>query len=223
VVADGIGGHKAGEVAARLAVETIVASMTTDMPATSQWPFGFDPSLSDVGNRLRTAVHLAHMHILETAVSSAQYAGMGTTIVAAIVEGGRLSVAHAGDSRLYVLAGDRLRKITDDDSWMATMLAQDPGADLGRYDRHPMRNALTNVVGARRRADVHVVEESLSGGELLVLTTDGVHGVLGDAQLERLLTEDGDVREMADKLVAAALTRSGHDNCTALVARYLKD
>src|SRR5205823_6551940 len=109
---------------ARLAVETIVASMTTNMPAITQWPFGFDPSLSDVGNRLRTAVHLAHMHILEAAVSSAQYAGMGTTIVAAIVDGGRLSVAHAGDSRLYVLAGDRLRKITDDDSWMATMLAQ---------------------------------------------------------------------------------------------------
>jgi len=223
VVADGIGGHKAGEVAARIAVETIVASVTTTSPATSQWPFGFDPSLSHVGNRLRTAVHLAHMHILETAVTSDQYAGMGTTIVASMVEGDRLSVAHAGDSRLYVLAGDRLRQVTDDDSWMATMLAQDPGADRGRYDRHPMRNALTNVVGARRRADVHVIEEALAGGELLVLTTDGVHGVLDDDHLEQLLLDAGDVREMADKLVAAALARSGHDNCTALVARYLKD
>jgi len=220
VVADGMGGHKAGEVAAGLAVDTIVASVTA---AESKWPFGFDPSLSNTGNRLRTAIHLAHMRILETAVTSDQYAGMGTTIVAAMMNADRLTVAHAGDSRLYVLAGDRLRQLTHDDSWMATMLAQDPEADRARYERHPMRNALTNVVGARSRADVHVIEEALAGGELLVLTTDGVHGVLDDERLEQLLLDAGDVREMAEKLVAAALARGSHDNCTALVARFLKD
>ena len=221
VVADGMGGHRAGEVAARIAVETIVSSVITS-PAIPehQWPFGFDPSLSNVGNRLRTAIQLAHMHILETAVSSDLYAGMGTTIVAAMVDGDRLSVAHAGDSRLYVV-DDRLRQVTHDDSWMASMLAQDPGADRGRYEQHPMRNALTNVVGARRRTDVHVIEETLVGGELLVLTTDGVHGVLDDETLEQLLLDASDVREMADTLVAAALARGSHDNCTALVARYL--
>jgi serine/threonine protein phosphatase PrpC len=191
VVADGMGGHKAGEVAARIAVETIVASVVASEPA-AEWPFGFDPSLSNTGNRLRTAIQLAHMHVLETAVTSDQYAGMGTTIVASIVDGDRLSVAHAGDSRLYLLAGDRLRQITHDDSWMASMLAQDPAADRGRYERHPMRNALTNVVGARRRADVHVIEETLSGGELLVLTTDGVHGVLDDERLEQVLLDGKD-------------------------------
>jgi serine/threonine protein phosphatase PrpC len=220
VVADGMGGHKAGEVAARIAVETIVAAVTSG-EHDAEWPFGFDPSLSNTGNRLRTAIQLAHMHVLETAVTSDQYAGMGTTIVASMVDGDHLSVAHAGDSRLYLLAGDRLRQITHDDSWMASMLAQDPGADRGHYERHPMRNALTNVVGARRRADVHVIEETLSGGELLVLTTDGVHGVLDDERLEQLLLDAGDEREMAEKLVAAALARGSHDNCTALVARYL--
>jgi len=223
VVADGMGGHKAGEVAARIAVETLVSSVTSS-PAIHehQWPFGFDPSLSHLSNRLRTAIQLAHMHILETAVSSDQYAGMGTTIVACMVEGNRLSVAHAGDSRLYLFA-DHLRQITSDDSWMASMLAQDPAADRGHYERHPMRNALTNVVGARRRADVHVIEETLRGGELLVLTTDGVHGVLDDGKLEQVLLDSKSLREMAEKLVAAALARGSHDNCTALVARYLKD
>src|ERR1051325_3211734 len=154
-----MGGHKAGEVAARIAVETIVSSLMTRGAAAGDpaWPFGIDPSLSDAGNGLRTAIHLAHMRILEASVSSDQYAGMGTTIVAAMVEGDRLTVAHAGDSRLYLLAGDRIRQVTRDDSWMATMLAQDPSADRGRYERHPMRNALPNVVGARRRADVHVI------------------------------------------------------------------
>jgi len=225
VVADGMGGHRAGEVASRIAVETIVAFMIGSEPRHDHaaWPFGFDPSLSTAGNRLRTATHLAHMHVLEAAVTSDQYAGMGTTIVAATTAGGRLSVAHAGDSRLYVLAGDRLRQITRDDSWMASMLAQDPAADRGHYERHPMRNALTNVVGARRRADVHVIEESLAGGELLVLTTDGVHGVVDDECLEQLLLDGRDVREMAGNLVAAALARGSHDNCTALVARYSRD
>ena len=222
VVADGMGGHKAGEVAARIAVETIVASVIASEPD-AEWPFGFDPSLSNTGNRLRTAIQLAHLHVLETAVTSDHYAGMGTTIVASIMDGDRLSVAHAGDSRLYLLAGDRLRQLTHDDSWMASMLAQDPAADRGHYERHPMRNALTNVVGARRRAEVHVIEETLSGGELLVLTTDGVHGVLDDERLEQVLLDGKDEREMAEKLVAAALTRGSHDNCTALVARYLRD
>ena len=222
VVADGMGGHKAGEVAARLAVETIVGFLTGES-AGAGWPFGFDPSLSTSGNRLRTAIQLAHMRILETAVTSDQYSGMGTTIVASIVEGGRLSVGHAGDSRLYVLADDRLRQLTRDDSWMASMLAQDPAADLGRYDQHPMRNALTNVVGARRRTDVHVVEEDLQGGELLLLTTDGVHGVLDDGRIEQLLLDAHDVQGMATSLVAAALARGSRDNCTALVARHCLD
>jgi PPM family protein phosphatase len=220
VVADGMGGHKAGDIAARLAVETITADLTGERLREDEWPFGFDPSLSTVGNRLRTAIQLAHMHILETAVTSDEYAGMGTTIVAAMVDGNRLSVGHAGDSRLYVLAGDRLRQLTRDDSWMATMLAQDPAADRGHYERHPMRNVLTNVVGARSRAHVHVIEETFSGGEILVLTTDGVHGVLDDEALEQVLLDAKDVREMSMKLVAAALARGSHDNCTALVARY---
>ncbi len=225
VVADGMGGHKAGEVAARLAVETVIASLTGDSPGAfaARWPFGFDPSLSEAGNRLRTAIQLAHMHVLETAVTSDQYAGMGTTIVASMVIRGRLSVAHAGDSRLYVLGDSGLKQLTHDDSWMATMLAQNPDADRGRYEQHPMRNALTNVIGARRRTDVHVIEETLEGGELLVLTTDGVHGVLDDDALEQVLLDaEDDVRGMAGNLVAAALARGSHDNCTALVARYTR-
>ena len=221
VVADGMGGHKAGDVASRLAVDAIVGFMREG--DSEAWPFGFDPSLSLTGNRLRTAVHLAHMHVLETAVTSDQYAGMGTTIVACAVEGDRLSVAHAGDSRLYVLSSNGLRQITDDDSWMASMLAHTP-ANRDELAQHPMRGALTNVIGTRRRTEVHVVEETLSGGELLILTTDGVHAILEDRHLEHVVVDrSGDVRELAENLVAAALARGGQDNCTALVARYLRD
>ena len=217
VVADGMGGHNAGEVAARLAVDAVVDCVRR--PDVT-FPFGVDPALSESGNVLRTAILLANVQIREVAISSDVYAGMGTTIVAAQVTGGRLSVAHVGDSRLYVAAAGALRQVTQDDSWMVSMLAHDPAADPLLLEHHPMRNALTNVVGARTRTEVHVVEQALAGGELLLLSTDGVHGVLDERRLERMLLEDEDPRAIAHGVVKAALARGSRDNCTAVVARY---
>src|SRR5207245_21154 len=150
-----MGGHNAGEVAARLAVGAVVEYLREatlpSQPAgeTIGWPFGFDPSLSKAGNLLRTAIQVANIQILEAAVASEEYSGMGTTIVAALVEGPTLSVAHVGDSRLYLFAGDRLRQLTSDDSWLASVLAQDPRVDPEMLQNHPMRNELTSAVGAR--------------------------------------------------------------------------
>jgi PPM family protein phosphatase len=216
VVADGIGGHKAGEVAARLAVDAIVEFVGLESNAR---PFGVDPSLSDTGNLLRTAVCVANSRVVEAAVTSSAYAGMGTTIVAALVTAHRLSVAHVGDSRLYVFSRDGLRQLTRDDSWMASMLAHDPDADPLVLQHHPLRNALTNVVGARTRTEVHVAEETLTGGELIVLTTDGVHGALDDGRLEQLLREEDGLPQLASTVVNAALARGSRDNCTVVVGR----
>jgi serine/threonine protein phosphatase PrpC len=218
VIADGMGGHNAGEVASRLAVDAVVETCAS-MP--ESWPFGYDESLSADGNLLRTAIHRANVSILETAITSDRYTGMGTTLVAARVADGRLAVAHAGDSRLYLLAEGRLRQVTHDDSWMATVLAHDPGADPTVLMHHPMRNALTNVVGAGTRTDVHVVEEPIAAGNLLLLTTDGVHGVMDDEQLERLMVDEGDLQAIAANIIAAALARGSRDNCTVIVARVV--
>jgi protein phosphatase len=240
VVADGMGGHNAGEVAARLAVDAVVDFVaeraarlrSAENAATfgaqageppEDWPFGYDHSLSADGNLLRTAIHLANVQILEAAIVADRYAGMGTTIVAARVSAGRLTVAHVGDSRLYLMANRVLRQVTRDDSWMASMLAHDPETDPLLLMSHPLRNALTNVVGARPRTDVHVTEETLTGGELLLLSTDGVHGVLDEARLEQLLLENEDPQAIARAVVATALTRGSRDNCTAVVARYARD
>jgi len=220
VVADGMGGHNAGEVAARLAVDTIVESVREGVSGS---PFGVDPSLSSAGNQLRTAIYFAHARILETAIVEHECAGMGTTVVATLVAGDRVAVGHAGDSRLYLFADGRLRRLTDDDSWLASVLAHDPEADPVALQHHPMRNALTNVVGLRSRTQVHIVEEALGGGELLLLTTDGIHGVLDDRRIEQLLRDCGDLEETAGAFLSAALARGSRDNCTAIVARYTRD
>jgi len=221
VVADGMGGHNAGEVAARLAVAVVVDFVRERRERDPDpWPFGFDPTLSVDGNLLRTAIHLANVQILEAAISSNDYAGMGTTIVAARVADDRLSVAHVGDSRLYLVAERQLRQLTLDDSWMVSMLAHDPNADPLLLQHHPMRNALTNVVGARARTEVHVVEQALAGGELMLLSTDGVHGVLDDSRIEQMMLEEEDPCAIAHGVIRAALARGSRDNCTVVVARY---
>jgi protein phosphatase len=219
VVADGMGGHQAGEVAARAAVDAVVEFIGRPGPRMA-WPFGYDAALSNAANVLRTSIHVANMRVLELAGTSPGYAGMGTTIVAALVHRETLIAAHVGDSRLYVLRGGRLTQLTDDDSWMATVLARDPRADAAALRRHPMRNALTNVVGAKARTDVHVAERPLVSGDLIVLTTDGIHGVLEDERIERLLTAEATVDRAAASLVAAALDGGSRDNCTAVVVEY---
>ena len=241
VVADGMGGHNAGEVASRLAVDAVLDHVRRDLGSgfIEVWPFGFDESLSIEANVLRTAVHIANMQVIEASKSSLELAGMGTTIVAALVHHGRVSVAHAGDSRFYIyseLSGAGgwaleagaaesapqgvLRALTNDDSWMADMLANDPSADRKALLQHPMRHALTNVIGAVPHTHVHVVEEYLSGGERLILTTDGVHGALDDGKIEQLVSEGTSPEEIAGRLVSGAIARGSRDNCTAAVAFY---
>jgi PPM family protein phosphatase len=225
LVADGMGGHNAGEVASRLAVDAILGFVRESAArglesANDTWPFGFDWTFSTAGNLLRTAVQIANLHVLRTAGSSDEYAGMGTTVVAAMVAGGRLSVAHVGDSRLYIVADGRIRQLTNDDSWMATVLAQNPQVDPTLLQQHPMRNALTNVVGARPQLDVHIVEEALKGGERMLLTTDGVHGVLDEASLLHIVLDRTVGDWAAAELITTALRRGSRDNCTAVVAEY---
>ena len=145
---------------------------------------------------------------------------MGTTIVAVLLDGDVLTIAHVGDSRLYSLSAGRAEQLTNDDSWAAAMLARDPSLDPAVLKAHPMRNALTSVIGSRPQVDVHLAERTLTADELLVLTTDGVHGVLGDATLARECEVSGDLQDVASRLVQAAITTGSRDNCTAVVARY---
>jgi PPM family protein phosphatase len=221
-VADGMGGHSAGEVASRLAVDAVESYIRrSDGEADFPWPYGVDQQLSVGGNRLRTAIHLANRRVFKAAESNDDYTGMGTTLTAMLVTDDRVAYGHVGDSRLYVLAGDALRQVTRDDTWVATVLANDPSMTPADVARHPMRHVLTNVLGGREHVDVQVGEFRLAPGSLFLLCSDGLHGMVGEGGLEEILRAGGPLDAMARALLREAFDGGGHDNVTALLVRDL--
>jgi PPM family protein phosphatase len=222
VVADGMGGHNAGEVAASMAVESVMSTIRTGA-IESAWPFAHDPAVSTTGNLLAGSIHVANKQIYDLAVATPDYSGMGTTIVAIVERSGMLSIAHAGDSRLYVLDRNGLRQLTEDDSWIAAVLSRDPNMDQQTLKAHPMRHALTNVVGSRPSMTVNLKEIGLQGGERLIITSDGVHGAVELPQFRQILGKGGDLQTIATTLLTAALDNGSRDNVTVVIADYEPD
>ena len=186
---------------------------------TSPGLYGIDPTLSLQSNRLRTAINLANRRVFRAAESHDDYTGMGTTIVAALITRDRLIVGSVGDSRLY-LSNGVLVQITQDDTWAATMLAEHGGADAAALANHPMRHVLTNVLGARDTTTVHMSEHALATGDMVMLCSDGLYGVVDDPSLLAVMQQPGDPGAIADQLVKAAIEKGTRDNITALVVRY---
>jgi protein phosphatase len=218
VVADGLGGHAGGIVASRLAVETVLAFLrrTKDPDPDLDWPFGFDLTLSLDANRLKTAVRLANRRILSVAASDPDLAGMGSTVVAILIGGGTLVAAHVGDSRLYLLESQGFVRLTRDDSWIETV----PTPPASRPGRHPLGHLLTQALGSHEDVVPTLLERPLRGGELLLLCTDGLHGVLSDDMLRHYLDPAGDLALMVKSMLVAALNHETTDNVTALLVAY---
>jgi serine/threonine protein phosphatase PrpC len=224
VVADGMGGHNAGEVASKLAVEAINGFLALSSEGEDfTWPYGLVPTLSLHGNRLMTAVKLANRRVFKVGESRDEYTGLGTTVVASLIQDDELMFCGVGDSRIYLHSGGHLVQLTEDDSWVATVLARGPGTGRSRTEAalaaNPMRHVLTNVLGAREVLDMEVHERCLAAGDAILLCSDGLHGALDDQALGTVLASGETAEAMADELVRRALDRDGHDNITALVVR----
>lgn len=216
VVADGMGGHNAGEVASHMAVEVIhgfIAESATSSDIT--WPFGIEVKNSMDTNRLTTAVRLANRKIYDEGSRSVELNGMGTTVVAALVWNDRISIVSVGDSRIYRMRQGSLEQLTRDDTWLASVLGQEQAEDAD--PQHPLRHVLTSVVGTKDDVRPGAREEQLEAGDRFVLCTDGVHGRLDIAALASVLSGSESAVDGAANLVNEAITRGTTDNATALV------
>ncbi len=220
VVADGMGGHAAGEVASRIAVEAIdeFIRMTGGNDEIT-WPYGLDESISYDGNRLQTAIRHANRRVLETVRERADCEGMATTVAAVLVDRDVANLAHVGDSRIYLWSEGELRQLTHDHSWVNEQI-QNGAISAEQARHHPLRNVVTRALGGRAELVVDVQSRRVKPGELLLLCSDGLTTMVPDARIARILGEsDSDLARAAQALVDEANGNGGEDNITVVLLR----
>ena len=221
VVADGMGGHAAGEVASKVAVEAIAEFVAlTGGNQEITWPFGLDDSISYEGNRLKTAVRHANSRVLEATRESAEYEGMATTVAAVLVDGDVANLAHVGDSRIYLWSDGAIELLTRDHSWVNEQIEN--GAISPEQARsHPLRNVVTRALGGRADLVVDIQSRRMAAGDMLLLCSDGLTTMIPDDDIAQILAEaEGDVSKAANALVGAANERGGEDNITVVLLKF---
>jgi protein phosphatase len=219
VVADGMGGHVAGEVASRVAVETIQTFIaeTAGADKNRTWPFPFEPAISLEGNRLKAAFRLANRKLANEMADKADLRGMATTASAVLTGTRTACVAHVGDSRIYAMRNGSLKQLTHDHSWVEEQVRAGTLTEAAAR-QHPWRNVVTRALSGGSDPDIDTIEVAPEPGERFLLCSDGLSGVVNRDAIEailgnRTLTLD----DICDRLVAAANEGGGPDNVTALV------
>ncbi len=212
IVADGMGGHRAGDTASRLAVQTVISDLQ-----------GLEAGLS--AEACRAALHDAILHandvVFHTAQISDDYHNMGTTVVAVLLRGSQGIIGHIGDSRAYLISEEGLRLITQDHSLVNELLktgqiSQEEAA------AHPRRNVLTRALGTDSEVSVELDDIELSSGEVLLLCSDGLSNMITRDQIETVALAGIALDERARHLVALALEAGGEDNITVALFEYDK-
>lgn len=207
IVADGMGGHKAGEYASRTAVETIVECIRDD-----------DSGLTVAV--MKKAIGEANRKVLKESLTDIEKEGMGTTVVAATLKEDKLIVANVGDSRLYIVNEHGIKQITTDHSLVEEMVRS------GKIDRkdarnHPDKNKITRAIGVFPKVDVDFFEIKVAPGDMVLMCTDGLTNMVEDDDIKRIILGQRDIVEKTTTLIETANKNGGTDNITALLIEPL--
>lgn len=207
-VADGMGGHKAGEVASRMALRALEAGYTRLVDR------GVAPA-----EALPQAVRDANNEVFTAACRNREYLGMGTTLAACVFLADGLVVAHVGDSRVYLVRNGEAQRLTEDHSVVQELINQGKlsPAEAGE---HPYRNVLSRALGTEGGVDVDVRRYPAAGGDRVLLCTDGLTGLVRDAEIARIVGAVRDPGACAEQLVSLALQRGGRDNVTLVLVVF---
>ena len=200
-----MGGAKAGNIASEIAVETFMEELRKDFYA---------PSVTDV--QMLCAVKTANRLIYEKAQSDPDYEGMGTTLVAAVTDGSHVTVANVGDSRCYLIRDGGIQQLTKDHSVVEDMVDR---GEIERADawKHPRRNYITRALGAEEQVECDLFFRDLEPGDVLLLCSDGLSGVVNPQELLFEVVYGGELETAAERMVNIALERGAPDNVTALI------
>src|SRR5436305_6505090 len=219
LVADGMGGHAAGEIASRIAVDSINEFIVHTKEDDGTWPHAYDEHYTRTTNRLMAALRMANTRVLEAMRKHAKLRGMGTTVVAAMAEDGKFSVAHVGDSRAYMIRNGKISRITNDHSWVfeqvqAGMLTE------AEAEKHPLRNVITRALGGALQVSPDASEIEVKEGDVFLLCSDGLTGMVPEDEILKVVTQsNGDLEKACQKLIEEANERGGLDNVTAILVK----
>lgn len=219
VLSDGMGGEAHGEVASEMAVETIVKfCMDANADSAATQMSVSEPTWSEKTKRLTNAVHLANKRIYDSAEAHPEQHGMGATLTAAWLDGSRLSIAHVGDSRAYLLRGGTLQQLTSDHSLVAEQVRRGI-ITAAEAEESEMQSVLLRALGAVPDVEVDTEEHVIFARDILMLCCDGLTRMVTEPEIAGTLQAETDPTRAAEKLVALANERGGVDNITAIVVR----
>ena len=222
VLSDGMGGEAHGEVASQLAVQTVLTHCRQGENSRTTPIFGeSSPDVSEKTNRLASAIHLANRKVFETAASNPEQQGMGATLVAAWIDGPRLSIAHVGDSRAYLLRAGSMDQLTADHSLVAEKVRVGILTPQ-EADASELQSVLTRAVGTNSSVEVDTDEQALLVGDVVLLCSDGLTRMVTDPEIASLLLTSTSAQESADRLVDLANDNGGVDNATVIVLRVVE-
>jgi serine/threonine protein phosphatase PrpC len=221
LVADGMGGHAAGEVASRVATEEIVRTFKSGPNESDEtWPEHWDTDLSATANLIVDSIVAGHHRVTMAMNRDAELKGMGTTVVVAVHHpgDGKMVVCHVGDSRAYRYRGGDLSLLTSDHSWVheqveAGFLTEEAARS------HPLKNVVTQALGGNSEPRVDVVEEEIREDDIYLLCSDGLNSMLTDDEIAAVLETSGSLEETCNQLIAEANERGGNDNISVVLLR----
>lgn len=222
VVADGMGGHAAGDVASKLAVEAIwdFCRQIPDQSMADAMPYGQDGSMTFNANRLTNAIKKANNRIRDVSTASEEMAGMGTTVTCVVLNDGHATVANVGDSRCYVFSQTGFKLVTEDHSWVNEQLRKNLITEEDAKN-HPWRNVITRALGSRDVVDVDVFEHDVTDGDVMCLCTDGLTTMVEDVPLFDVITkQDMPLAERCEQIVELAKENGGQDNITVILLEF---
>ncbi|MGE5371875.1 MAG: Stp1/IreP family PP2C-type Ser/Thr phosphatase [Solirubrobacterales bacterium] len=210
VVCDGMGGHKAGEIAAQMAVDAIAEAFSTAVDTLK------------AKDSLVSAIAEANRRIYLESISNDEHAGMGTTIIAAHLDGFTLQVASIGDSSLFIVRADAIEKVTEDHT-LTEKLYREGLLDANERNTHRFRHVLTRALGTEETVEPDVRQRALEPGDTVVISTDGLTDMVEPAEIKDLIVESQDIEKALDQLLQLALDRGGHDNVTMIMIRVERE
>jgi len=223
VLSDGMGGEAHGEIASAMAVETVVNHCLDIESNPAARVIGrVDPNWSDRTRRLSTAVHLANKNIFKSAEEDPDRHGMGATLTAAWIDGAKLSIAHVGDSRAYLLRSGSLLQLTRDHSLVAEQVRRGI-LTAAEADESEMQSVLLRALGAQAEVEVDAEEHTLFPRDVLLLCSDGLTRMVTEPEIAGMLQAETDPTRASEKLVALANESGGPDNISVVAVRLEKD